>query len=136
MTLEQTFIMLKPDAVERKLMGAILSRIEAKNYTVVQARLMDLDEALVTDHYAHLTDKPFFPELRAFMMSGPVLAMIIQGEDVIKGMRTLMGPTNVFEAPPGTIRGDYASDITRNVIHGSDSPESAQAEIARFFAQA
>ena len=133
MAIEQTYIMLKPDAVERRLMGTIISRIENKNFKIVDAKLISLSQEIIQEHYSHLLDKPFFPELEAFMTSGPVLAMIVEGENAIAGMRALMGPTNVFEAAPGTIRGDFASDLTRNLIHGSDSEENAKIEIERFF---
>lgn len=133
MSYEKTYIMLKPDAVKRRLMGEIISRIEKKGYHIAQAKLMTLDEAFIAEHYAHLVDQPFFPKLVAFMTSGPVFGMVVEGENVINGMRQMMGPTNVFQAAPGTIRGDYANNVTENVIHGSDSPENAAIEIARFF---
>ncbi len=131
--LEQTYIMLKPDALERGLMGQVLSRIENKGYKIVKAELKQLGEDLIKEHYAHIADKPFFPELAAFMTRGPVLALVVEGDNVVEGMRTLMGPTNIKEAQPGTIRGDFATNMTENVIHGSDSTETAQIEIKRFF---
>lgn len=133
MSYEKTYIMLKPDAVKRRLMGEIISRIEKKGYHITQAKLMTLDEAFIAEHYAHLVDQPFFPKLVAFMTSGPVFGMVVEGENAINGMRHMIGPTNVFEAAPGTIRGDYTNNVTENVIHGSDSPENAAIEIARFF---
>ena len=96
-------------------------------------KMMNLNEEILKEHYAHLTDKPFFPEIVDFMTSGPVVGMIVEGDDVVNGMRTLMGPTKWFEALPGTIRGDYASNTTANLIHGSDSVENAEIEIKRFF---
>ncbi|WP_206424083.1 nucleoside-diphosphate kinase [Vaginisenegalia massiliensis] len=131
--MEQTYIMLKPDALERGLMGQVLSRIENKGYKIVKAELKQLGEDLIKEHYAHIADKPFFPELAAFMTRGPVLALVVEGDNVVEGMRTLMGPTNIKEAQPGTIRGDFATNMTENVIHGSDSTETAQIEIKRFF---
>lgn len=133
MTVQQTYIMLKPDCIKRGLMGDVISRIENKGYQITRAQLMTLDAPTVASHYAHLIEQPFYPKLEAYMLSGPVFGMVLEGEDVIRGMRTMMGPTNVFEAAPGTIRGDYATDVTYNLIHGSDSCETAQAEIDRFF---
>lgn len=133
MSVEKTYIMLKPDAVERRLIGEVISRIEKKGYRILNAKLMELDKEIIAEHYAHLTDKPFYPELEGFMLSGPVFGMIVEGEQAIQGMRAMMGPTNVFEAAPGTIRGDYASNLTKNIVHGSDAPETAEEEIARFF---
>lgn len=130
---QQTYIMLKPDCLKRGLMGEVISRIEKKGYRIVQAKLMTLDTPIIAEHYAHLIDKPFYPKLEQFMLSGPVFGMVVEGEEVIQGMRAMMGPTNVFEAAPGTIRGDYATDVTYNLIHGSDSPETAKVEINRFF---
>lgn len=131
--IQQTYIMLKPDCLKRGLMGEVISRIEKKGYRIVQAKLMTLDASIIAEHYAHLIDKPFYPRLEQFMLSGPVFGMVVEGEEVIQGMRAMMGPTNVFEAAPGTIRGDYATDVTYNLIHGSDSPETAKQEINRFF---
>ncbi|HBY90754.1 nucleoside-diphosphate kinase [Ruoffia sp. FAM 24228] len=133
MTVERTYIMLKPDAIQRQLMGEIISRIERKGYQIVQAKLMNLDSKTIANHYAHLLEQNFYPKLEAYMLSGSVFAMIVEGEEAIQGMRSLMGPTNVFEAMPGTIRGDFATDLTYNTIHGSDSPEAAEIEIKRFF---
>ena len=133
MLTQQTYIMLKPDCVKRGLMGDVISRIEKKGYQIVQAKLMQLNVPLIAEHYAHLLDKTFYPKLETYLLSGPVFAMIVEGPDAIQGMRNMMGPTNVFEATPGTIRGDYATDVTYNLIHGSDSVENAAIEIARFF---
>lgn len=133
MSMQQTYIMLKPDAVKRLLIGEVISRIEKKGYRILQAKMMQLDKTIIAEHYEHLTDKPFFPSLESFMSSGPVFGMVVEGEDAIQGMRAMMGPTNVFEAAPGTIRGDFASNLTENIIHGSDAPETADAEIKRFF---
>lgn len=133
MTVQQTYIMLKPDAVERRLVGEIISRIEDKGYSIIQAKLMTLTKDVIADHYAHLTDQPFYPKLEKYMLSGPVFGLVVEGEEAVHGMRSMMGPTNVFDAAPGTIRGDFATDLTYNVIHGSDSLESADIEIRRFF---
>lgn len=133
MPYEKAYIMLKPDAVKRRLIGEVISRIEKKGYQITQAKLMTLDKEIIAEHYAHLLDKPFFPTLENFMTSGPVFGMVIEGENVIAGMRQLMGPTNIYKALPGTIRGDYANSMTENIIHGSDSKEAATIEIKRFF---
>lgn len=133
--MERTYIMLKPDALKRGVAGEIISRIERKGYKIVQAKTMQLGEAILKEHYAHIADKPFFPELVDYMTSGPVLAMIVEGPDVVQGMRILMGATKWEEATPGTIRGDYAFCTTENLIHGSDSVENAEIEIKRFFGE-
>ena len=131
--MERTYIMLKPDALKRGVAGEIISRIERKGYKIADAKMMQLGEATLKEHYAHIADKPFFPELVDYMTSGPVLAMIVEGPDVVQGMRILMGATKWEEAAPGTIRGDYANCTTENLIHGSDSVENAEIEIKRFF---
>lgn len=130
---EKTYIMLKPDAVKRRLIGEVISRIEKKGYQIAQAKLITLDKKVIAEHYDHLLDKPFYPDLESFMISGPVFGMVVEGENVIAGMRQLMGPTNIYEALPGTIRGDYANSMTENIIHGSDSEKAAIIEIKRFF---
>ena len=133
MAVEQTYIMLKPDCVQRGLMGEVISRIEKKGFKIVKAQMMNLGEDILREHYAHVADKPFFPEMLAYMTSGPVLAMIVEGDNAVKGMRILMGATKYEEEAAGTIRGDYATSTTNNIIHGSDSVENAQIEIQRFF---
>lgn len=131
--MERTYVMLKPDAVKRNLIGEIIARIERKGYRIVQMQMMTLEKSLLREHYAHVADKPFYPQLEEYMTSGPVVAMIVEGENVIAGVRLLMGATKFEEALPGTIRGDYAKSTTCNVIHGSDGPETAEIEIKRFF---
>ncbi|MDD2569170.1 MAG: nucleoside-diphosphate kinase [Clostridia bacterium] len=131
--MDRTYIMLKPDALKRGLAGEILARIEKKGYKFADMKLMQLNKAILKEHYAHIADRPFFPDLVAYMTSGPVLAMIVEGPDVVLGMRILMGATKFEEAAPGTIRGDYAFCTTENLIHGSDSKENAEIEIKRFF---
>ena len=133
MALERTYIMLKPDCIKRGLMGEVISRIEHKNYKIVDAKMMTLDEPILREHYAHIADKPFFPEIVTYMTSGPVLAMIVEGDNAVKGMRIIMGATKFEEAAAGTIRGDFASCTAENLIHGSDSVENAEIEIKRFF---
>ena len=133
MSKERTYVMLKPDALQRGLAGEIIRRIEAKGYRLVQAKTIVLDEPILREHYAHIADKPFFPETVEYMTSGPVLAMIWEGENAIAGIHQLMGATKFADAKAGTIRGDFASSTTFNLIHGSDSPEAAEIEIKRFF---
>jgi nucleoside-diphosphate kinase len=125
--------MLKPDCVKRGLMGEVISRIEKKGFKITSCKMMTLSEEILYEHYAHVADKPFFPAMLEYMTSGPVLAMIVEGENVVKGMRILMGATKYEQAAAGTIRGDYATSTTYNVIHGSDSVENAEIEIKRFF---
>lgn len=131
--MERTYIMLKPDALKRKVVGDIIRRIENKGYNITKMKMFQLDEVILKEHYAHLADKPFFPEIVSFMISGPVIGMVVEGDDVIVGMRTLMGPTNWLDAQPGTVRGDFANNMTENLIHGSDSVANAEEEIKRFF---
>ena len=133
MALESTFVMVKPDGVRRGLVGDIISRFERKGLTLDRMRMLTIDDELAGRHYAEHTEKPFFGELVAFITSGPVVAMQWTGESAVSVARTLMGPTNPAEAPPGTIRGDYGLIITENAVHGSDSPTSAERELGIFF---
>ncbi|MBC1367013.1 nucleoside-diphosphate kinase [Listeria innocua] len=131
--MEQTYVMVKPDGVERGLIGEIVAKIEKKGIKLVAGKLMQIDRSLAEQHYAEHIGKPFFEDLIGFITSGPVFAMVLEGDDVIKTARRMMGKTNPLEADPGTIRGEYAIHTNRNVIHGSDSPESAKREIQLFF---
>ncbi len=133
MSIERTYIMLKPDCLKRGLVGEVISRIEKKGYKIADIKLMNLDENILREHYAHIADRPFFPEIVSYMTSGPVIGMIIEGENAVKGMRILMGATKFEEALAGTIRGDYAFCTSENIIHGSDSVENGKIEIERFF---
>jgi nucleoside-diphosphate kinase len=130
---ENTYVMIKPDGVARSLVGEVVSRLERKGLTLVNMRMLTIDEELAGRHYAEHTDKPFFGELVAFITSGPVVAMEWSGEDAVAVARTLMGVTNPAEAAPGTIRGDLGLIITENIVHGSDSVASAERELAIFF---
>ena len=132
--MEQSLIILKPDAFEKRKVGATLSRFEDAGFNVVAAKMMQLDSALLQEHYAHIADKPFFPEIEAFMSSRPVLVIVLEGNAVIERVRNLVGPTNSLAAPAGTIRGDWGTDMMSNIVHASDGPETAAAEIKRFFA--
>jgi nucleoside-diphosphate kinase len=130
---EQTLVLCKPDAVARGLVGEIVGRIEAKGLTLAALELRVLDEATARKHYAEHESKPFFGDLVSFITGGPLVAMVVEGPEAWKVMRTLMGATNPREAAPGTIRGDLAVELTENLVHGSDGPESAAREIALFF---
>ena len=130
---EQTLVLCKPDAVARGLVGEIVGRIEAKGLTLSALELRVLDEATARKHYAEHEGKPFFGDLVSFITGGPLVAMVVEGPEAWKVMRTLMGATNPREAAPGTIRGDLAVELTENLVHGSDGPESAAREIALFF---
>ncbi len=131
---DRTLVLCKPDAVERKLVGEIVGRIEAKALTIVALELRTLDRATAEAHYAEHAGKPFFEELVTFITRSPLVAMVVEGPaDTFKVVRTLMGVTNPREAAPGTIRGDLAIEMGENLVHGSDSPESAAREIALFF---
>ena len=130
---ENTYVMVKPDGVARGLVGEVVSRLERKGLTLVNMRMLTIDEELAGRHYAEHTERPFFGELVAFITSGPVVAMEWSGEGAVAVARTLMGGTNPAEAAPGTIRGDFGLIITENIVHGSDSVESATREIGIFF---
>jgi nucleoside-diphosphate kinase len=131
--MEKTFLMVKPDGVERSLIGEIVSRFERKGYKLVAAKLMTASEGLAQEHYAEHKERPFFGELVNFITSGPVFAMVWEGENVISTARNMMGKTNPAESAPGTIRGDFATELSKNIIHGSDSPESAERESNLWF---
>jgi nucleoside-diphosphate kinase len=131
--MEKSFVMMKPDAVQRRLMGKVLSRFEEKGLQIVAAKLMHISEDLAKEHYGEHSEKPFFNGLVEYITSSAVLAMVIQGDDCISLIRKMVGATNPKEADLGTIRGDFALDTGRNIIHASDSPQSAEREISLFF---
>ncbi len=133
MAIENTFIMVKPDGVARRLVGEVVGRLEAKGLTLEKMRMLTISEAMAGEHYAEHVERPFFGELISFITSGPVVAMEWSGESAISVCRTLMGATNPAEAAPGSIRGDLATVVTENIVHGSDSPASASRELALFF---
>ncbi|MGM9862520.1 MAG: nucleoside-diphosphate kinase [Muribaculaceae bacterium] len=130
---QQTFIIIKPGAIQRALVGDIITRYQRKGLQIVALKMMQLSEALLREHYAHLVDRPFFPDLLRSMMASPVIVAVLQGDDAIEVVRTLSGATNCRKALPGTIRGDFGMSSQENIVHSSDSPENAAAEIARFF---
>lgn len=131
--MERTFLMIKPDAVQRNLVGEIISRIERKGLKLVGAKLMTVPQSLAEEHYSEHTDKPYYDKLISFITSAPVFAMVVEGEDAVDVSRHIIGKTNPSEATPGSIRGDLGLTVGRNVIHGSDSVESAQREINLWF---
>ncbi|HET7483627.1 MAG TPA: nucleoside-diphosphate kinase [Actinomycetota bacterium] len=130
---QRTFVMVKPDGVRRRLVGEVVKRIESKGYEIREMKLFTIDESLAQKHYAEHSEKPFFQELVSFITSGPVVAMVVEGPDAVVGMRQIMGATNPLEAATGSIRGDFATVIGENIVHGSDSPESAEREVNLFF---
>ena len=130
---ERTLVLVKPDAVQRKLAGEILARFEARGLAIRGAKLVQVDRSLAERHYAEHTEKPFFGELVDFITSAPTLALVLEGESAISVVRTTMGATNPANAAPGTIRGDLALAMPDNLVHGSDSPESAEREIGLWF---
>ncbi len=131
--MDRTLILVKPDAFERRLTGEIIARLEGKGLHIAALKLMTVDEDTAKRHYAEHEGKPFFDALVAFITSGPIVAMILEGPNAIEAARQLIGSTNGLEAAPGSIRGDYALETRRNLVHGSDSPESAAREIEIYF---
>ncbi|MDP9405517.1 MAG: nucleoside-diphosphate kinase [Actinomycetota bacterium] len=130
---ERTLILVKPDGVRRGLVGEVIARIERKSLAIERLELRTITRETAQRHYAEHTDKPFFGELVDFITGGPLVAMVVAGPDAVRAMRGVMGATNPVEATPGSIRGDFATVIGENVVHGSDSPESARREIGIFF---
>ena len=130
---EKTLVLIKPDAIQRGLVGQIASRFELKGLKIVGMKMMGLDEAVLREHYAHIADKPFFPGVAKFMQSSPVIAMCVEGLDVVNAVRKITGITKAREAEAGSIRGDFAMSVSCNVIHASDGVEAAEAEVKRFF---
>jgi nucleoside-diphosphate kinase len=131
--MEQTYVMVKPDGVQRGLVGEIISRIEKRGLKIVALRMNVISEATAKEHYSEHASKPFFSSLVDFITSGPSVSMVVAGKDSIKAMRAINGATNPVDAAPGTIRGDFALDVGRNIVHASDSPEAAAREIAIHF---
>ncbi len=131
--MEQTLVILNPSCVERGLIGEVISRIQKKGIIITGMKMMQLDEKILREHYAHLVDKPFFPGLCESMMASPVVCMVLKGADVVSVFRAMTGVTNGRKAAPGTLRGDFCMSGQANIIHASDSPENAEIEIARFF---
>jgi len=133
--MERSLVLLKPDTVQRGLMGEIIARLENKGLKISAMKLMRVEDDLAREHYEEHVEKDFFSDLFEFITSSPIVAMVVEGEQAISVIRGMMGATNPFEAEPGTIRGDYGLDLTKNLVHGSDSHESAKREINLFFDQ-
>ena len=131
--MEKTFIIFKPDCMDKRVVGSVLSRFEAAGFEIVGCKMGVLAPALLREHYAHVASKPFYPEIENFMKSRPVIMMALRGENVVQRVRDLLGPTDSKKAPKGTIRGDFGTDMMRNIVHASDSVENGKAELARFF---
>ena len=129
----KTFFMVKPDGVKRNLIGEVISRVEKEGFQITKVKMMDISEELAKEHYGEHADKPFFNDLVSFITSGPVVAMEVQGDEVVSEIRRIMGATKPSDADPGTIRADLATKLEENVVHGSDSPESAERELSLFF---
>ncbi|WP_018970730.1 nucleoside-diphosphate kinase [Rubritalea marina] len=133
MSKETTLILFKPDTIEKNLSGTVLERFLALDLSIKGIKMMELTEALLTEHYAHIADRPFFPEILEFMQKTPVIALALEGENAITRVRDHLGPTDSTAAPKGTLRGDFGENSMVNVCHASDSPETAEAELKRFF---
>ncbi|UPA28456.1 MAG: nucleoside-diphosphate kinase [Verrucomicrobiota bacterium] len=133
MKIETTFVILKPDCMEKRLQGEVIRRLNERQFDIVACKMERLSEDILREHYAHLVDKPFFPEIVEFMRSRPVVFLAIRGENAIETVRDLLGPTDSTAAPKGTIRRDFGTDKMRNIAHASDSADSAQQELRRFF---
>ena len=133
MSEQTTLILLKPDCVSKNLSGEVLKRFESEGFNIRGLEMIQLDDAILTEHYSHIAEKPFFPSVTEFMKSAPVIALALKGENVIDRVRTILGPTDSKKADKGTIRGDFGTDMMVNIAHASDSPEAAEAELKRFF---
>ena len=133
--MEETLVLLKPDCLEGRKCGEVLKRFEEAGFDVFGVKMMRLSDEILREHYSHLTDKPFFPEIQGFMQSAPVVALAMRGENAITRVRDMVGPTDSTVAEKGTIRGDFGQDKMKNVVHASDSVENGQAELKRFFAE-
>ncbi len=131
--MERTLLLIKPDALQRGLVGRIMSRFEAKGFKIVGMKMLQMTKAVAREHYAHLVDKPFYADLEKFVTEHPMVAAVIEGKDAVDVTRLIVGPTNASKAPGGTVRGDFSNSTSRNVIHASDSKQTAEKEIKRFF---
>jgi nucleoside-diphosphate kinase len=131
--MEKTVVIFKPDCMEKRLVGQVLSRFEAAGFEVIGCKMAKLSSTLLREHYAHVADKPFYPEIEKFMSSRPVIMMALRGNGIVQKVRDLLGPTDSRKAAKGTIRGDFGTEMMKNVVHASDSVENAKVELARFF---
>ena len=131
--MEKTLVIIKPDAIENRCVGKIIDIFETLEFDIIQTEMMSLSDELLNEHYSHLTDKPFFPEIQEFMQSLPVIVMTLHGDDAVARVRDIVGVTDPTEADEGTIRKQFGTDVMRNVVHASDSVKNAETEIERFF---
>ena len=131
--MQKTFVIFKPDCIEQKHVGTVIDRFEKAGFEIVGAKLIQLSSAVLREHYAHVASKPFYPEIEQFMSSRPVLIMALKGENIVAKVRDLLGPTDSRKAAKGTIRGDFGTEMMKNVCHASDTDENAKIELARFF---
>jgi len=131
--MEKTLVLFKPDTISRAFIGKIIARFEEKGFQICGLKMMQLSDKIVEEHYAHIADKPFFPGIKKFMQSTPVIALCVQAEDIVDQMRKILGVTDCKKADTGTIRGDYGNSIAYNLVHASDSKETAEVELKRFF---
>jgi nucleoside-diphosphate kinase len=131
--MQKTFIIFKPDCMAQRHVGDVLSRFEKAGFSIIGCKMMQLSKEKLREHYSHVADKPFYPEIEQFMSSRPVIAMALQGENIVQKVRDLLGPTDSRKAAKGTIRGDFGTEMMKNVVHASDSVDNAKAELARFF---
>jgi nucleoside-diphosphate kinase len=131
--MQKTLIILKPDCMQQRHAGSVLNRFEQAGFAIVGCKMMQLTPAILREHYAHVADKPFYPEIEAFMSSQPVIVLALQGDQVVQKVRDLLGPTDSRKAAKGTIRGDFGTEMMKNVVHASDTVENAKVELARFF---
>tara|TARA_B100000242_G_C42928812_1_gene430771 strand:- start:53 stop:451 length:399 start_codon:yes stop_codon:yes gene_type:complete len=131
--MEKTLVIIKPDAIENRCVGKIIDIFETQEFDIIQTEMMSLSDELLNEHYSHLTDKPFFPEIQEFMQSLPVIVMTLHGDDAVARVRDIVGVTDPTEADEGTIRKQFGTDVMRNVVHASDSVKNAETEIERFF---
>ncbi|MBI5155676.1 nucleoside-diphosphate kinase [Candidatus Peregrinibacteria bacterium] len=134
--MERTLILLKPDAVSKKICGKVITRFEDAGFTIRGCKMIHLSKSLLRDHYAHIAEKPFYPQVEEFMQSAPVIALVLEGDDIVAKMRDMLGVTDSRKAATGTIRQEFGVDMMVNVAHASDSPETAVKEVARFFSEA
>lgn len=131
--MQKTFVIFKPDCLEQKHVGNVVDRFEKAGFEIVGCKMIRLAPAVLREHYAHVADKPFYPEIEQFMSSRPVIVMALKGDNIVAKVRDLLGPTDSRKAPKGTIRGDFGTEMMKNVVHASDSDENARIELARFF---
>ncbi|NYZ77762.1 nucleoside-diphosphate kinase [Candidatus Micrarchaeota archaeon] len=135
MAAERTLVLIKPDGIQRGILGEIIARFERKGLKIAAMKMLQMDGKFAKEHYAHLVGKPFYPDLEKFVTEHPIVALVVEGKEAVEVVRLIVGPTNATKAPAGTIRGDFSNSTSRNVIHASDSKETAEKEVKRFFSE-